>query len=366
MRKKILLVSPIHNNGGIASWTRKYIKDFPQIEYELILIASDPKRKAGNLSIFQRILSGMMALRRIMKEVCHAINKGKIDILHKTTSGSIGALSDWEIGRYCRRKGTKNILHCRYGCIPEVLEKGGFIGWLTLKSMQQFDQIWVLDKRTYKYLKHRDDVKAEIILTPNCIDVQPNIKINPKSYTNIAFIGNLYETKGVLELIDAIKKVPTEIQLHIVGDGDELIKKQISEHAGNLYGNRVRCYGRLPNNEAVEFMKKIDILALPTYYPFEAFPISILEAMSLGKLVISTRRAAIGDMLTTEDGRECGVFVREKNIDDIVNAIHWAYSNKKDADELCKLAYQKVYSSYRTEVVYKLYSDCYSKLLRIP
>jgi len=105
----------------------------------------------------------------------------------------------------------------------------------------------------------------------------------------------------------------------------------------------------------------MDILALPTYYPFEAFPISILEAMSLGKLVISTRRAAIGDMLTTEKGQNCGLFVREKNVDDIVTAINWAYHHKQEADKLCQLAYQKVYQNYRTEIIYKLYLDCYRK-----
>lgn len=363
MKKKVLLVSPTHNNGGIASWTKKYIKDLPQVEYELFLIASDPKRKPGKISAFQRVWSGITALCRVMGEARCVLAKEKVDILHKTTSGSIGALTDWMIGRYCRKHGAKNILHCHYGCIPEILNGKGFLSWLALKSMRQFDQIWVLDKRTYNYLKQRNDVNAEIILTPNCINVKPNIEIIPKSYANIAFIGNLCETKGVLELIDAIKKIPEEIQLHIVGEGDGLVKQHIMEHAGDLYGNRVKCYGRLPNAEAVEFMKRVDILALPTYYPFEAFPISILEAMSLGKLVISTSRAAIGDMLTTDEGHNCGLFVREKNVDDIATAINWAYHHKHEADNLCQLAYQKVYQSYRTEIIYQLYLDCYRKVV---
>lgn len=364
MKKRVLLVSPMHNNGGITSWTKKYIKDFPQTKYELVQVISDPKRKPGEISLFRRIMSGMMAFYRVMKEVHIVINRNEIDILHKTTSGSLGAFMDWRLGLYCRKHGLKNILHCHYGCIPKVLTRKGLVSWLTLKSMQQFNQIWVLDRRTYQYLESRKDIKAEIILTPNCISVEDNMEIIPKSYTNVAFIGNLYETKGVLNLVEAMKRVPEDITLHLIGDGDKQIRRRIQENAGVLWGNKVKYYGRLPNTEAIELMKRMDILALPTYYPFEAFPISILEAMSLGKLVISTYRAAIGDILTTEDGRECGVFVREKNIDDIVNAIHWAYSNKKDADELCKLAYQKVYSSYRTEVVYKLYSDCYLKVLR--
>lgn len=365
MKKKILLVSPIHRNGGITSWTRKYLENFTKYEkeYELLLVASDPKRSAGTPPLFQRITSGLGAMRRIMKDVWHIVRKEHINILHKTTSGSLGALTDWLLGKYCRIKGIKNILHCHYGCIPEVLGNGGFIGWLTLKSMQQFDQIWVLDKKTLDYLKKYSGIKGEIKLTPNCIYVEKCMEIQPKRYTNVAFIGNLYESKGILELIEAIKQVPDQIVLHIVGDGDNNEKQQIQKRAGTLLGNKIKWYGRLPNNEAVAFMKKMDIIALPTYYPFEAFPISILEAMSLGKLVISTRRAAISDMLTTDDGRNCGLFVNEKSVTDIVNAINWAFNNKKDADRLCELAYHKVYDYYRTEVVYKFYSDCYVELV---
>lgn len=361
MRKKVLLVSPVHRNGGITSWTRKFIQHFPQTEYELILIASDPKRAAGDPSILQRITSGLAAMFRVMKGVHHILRKGQVNILHKTTSGSLGSLTDWALGRYCRKKEIRNVLHCHYGCIPEILCGKSLLGWLTLKSMQQFDQIWVLDKRTYQYLRQRDDIRAEVILIPNCISVEKDIEISPKNYTNVAFVGNLYETKGILELIEAMKQVPDEVNLHIVGDGEEIVKQHIHERAGELLGNRIKMYGRLPNDEAVAFMKRMDILALPTYYPYEAFPISILEAMSLGKLVISTRRAAIGDMLTIKDGRNCGILVGERNVNDIAEAICWAFSNKKDADILCKLAYNKVYNYYREEVIYKLYSDSYSK-----
>ena len=70
------------------------------------------------------------------------------------------------------------------------------------------------------------------------------------------------------------------------------------------------------------------MIALPTYYPSEAFPISILEAMSRGKMVISCPRAAIKDMLTAVDGKPCGILVREKSVDDIVDAIKWCQENR--------------------------------------
>lgn len=363
MKKKVLLVSSMYRNGGITSWTQKYLKNFHRDDYELLLVASDPKREAGESFLFQRITSGLGAMWRIMKGVRHIIKREHVDIVHKATSGSLGALTDWLLGKYCKIYGVKSILHCHYGCIPEVLRNGGFIGRLTLKSMQQFDQIWILDNRTLNYLKQRSDIKGEIKLTPNFIEVNENLVIEPKTYSDIAFIGNLVPEKGLFELVKAVKSVKQNIRLHIVGDGATTVLDLLKQLVGDDIGVRIKLYGRLPNVEAIKFMQSIDIVALPSYMESEAFPISILEAMSLGKLVISTRRAAIADMLTGLDGSPCGIFVRERNVKDIEDAITWCLNNPAEADKLCQKAYEKVYALYRTEVVCKLYASFYKELV---
>ncbi|MFK2241904.1 glycosyltransferase [Bacteroides fragilis] len=95
--------------------------------------------------------------------------------------------------------------------------------------------------------------------------------------------------------------------------------------------------GGMANEDVINFMKTIDILVLPTYYKAEAFPISILEAMSLGKIVISTERAAIKDMLTGKNGNNCGLFVKEKSVDDIVDKIKYCIENHNEAELLMKM-----------------------------
>lgn len=85
----------------------------------------------------------------------------------------------------------------------------------------------------------------------------------------------------------------------------------------------------------------MDIIALPTYYSSEAFPISILEAMSNGCLVLSCPRAAIPDMLTSVGGGKCGLLVEEKSADSIVDAILWAQNNTVEADNLRKKRLRK-------------------------
>ena len=363
MAYKVLLMIPTQRNGGIQTWARNYLKTFKQDRFVFTHIETAPKR-SKNSGLYNRIMTGLSSMFRQLSELKTLCKHNRYDILHRTTSGSLGALADWVIGVYCHHHHMRNILHCHYGKIVETLQGKGLITWLTKKSMQQYDQIWVLDKTTQQYLVNSKDFKANIFLTPNFIDVDTNIQISPKQYINVAFIANLYVEKGILDLIDAIKQTDSHIKLHIIGDGDEYVKRQIREHAGELYGERIKSYGMLPHGKAMTFMSQADILALPTYYPAEAFPISILEAMSMGKLVISTSKGAIPDMLTDENGKKCGIIIPSKNPQKLAEAIQWAYDNNDKADELCALAYKRVYEYYRTEKVYDIYRNYYLRIMK--
>lgn len=359
--KTVLLSIPLHRTGGIASWGQKYYKSYKTSDIKLIAVDNAPNR-SDKVGFLMRSISGISAMMRVYVAIRKLSRREKIDIVHTTTSGSIGSLRDLVIGRYCKKVGIKSILHCHYGNIPNVLEKHNFIAQLTLKAMNCYDQIWVLDRFSYNYLINNKNIIANIKLTPNSIDVVENMKISPKKYKNVAFIGNLVPQKGLYELVKAMKRTEDGVTLHIVGGGAKEVVAQLKSIAGNDLGNKIRLYGRLRNDEAVSFMTQIDILALPTYMQAEAFPISILEAMSLGKLVISTKRAAILDMLTSLDGTPCGIFVEEHSVEGISDAINWCVTNPIEADKLCFKAYEKVYNTYRTEIVYKLYTSLYEEL----
>lgn len=358
----ILLIIPVTNTGGITSWGQKYISTFPDDDFKFHIVAQDPHRPP-HCNIWNRIISGAAALVRSFRNVRKVLLLHNVDIMHTTTSGSIGGLRDWLLGKYCRFYGVKTIMHCHYGCIPQVLHTRGIVRWITLKAMSQYDQIWVLDSSSYQALRSHKNIHSVIKLTPNNINVSEEIKVVPKTYTNVAFIGNLIPTKGLYELVQAVVLANEKIVLHIVGGGAPDVVAHIQNLADNTWGKRVKYYGRMTNTDAVDFMQKMDILALPTYYPPEAFPISILEAMSLGKLIISTHRAAIPDMLTMLDGTMCGILVPEKSVDALIDALHWCLNNPLQADAICLKAYEKVWNTYRSEVIYNLYIKCYRELL---
>lgn len=362
--KKVILVSPGYGNGGIRSWTKKILKTFSNEDYKITHVSASRRRTlTPHTKGLRCIIDGLLDLYETYKELKAIIKSGNYEIMHTTTSGAMGTLRDYCLSKYCSKKGIKTIMHCRYGCISEDYAKSGILGSLLRKTMKQFDQIWVLDSRSEQYLKSIPELANKIHLTPNSIEVDVTCDLSPKSYKNIAFVGNLIPSKGLYELVEAVVKSSDETILSVIGPGNEEVVQHIKELAGDKLGKNIIIVGPLPNEEAVKAIKTMDIIALPTYYPSEAFPISILEAMSYGKLVISTPRAAIKDMLTSLDGSPCGILVRERSADDIVDAIKWCQENPLEADKLCQKAYEKVYNAYRTDVVYDLYRFLYTKVI---
>lgn len=360
--KKILFVAPIEGNGGIQTLVRDYIRDFDFPGYALTHIGVSQRRSTiERSSSVLRAYDGLLDLFVVYRQVRKVVSKERFDIFHTTTSGSIGTLRDFLLGRLCKRHGIKTVLHCHYGCIPQDYRRVGILGLLLKKTMRLYDNIWVLDSKSIDCL-HTDPVlKDKTKLVPNPIKVPAACDFGKKEYTKVAFIGNMYRTKGILELVEAVSKLDNTT-LHVAGPNYNDCLEFIRQNYADLIDKRVFFYGSLPNCRAMELLEEMDILALPTYYPWEAFPISVLEAMSRGKMVISTHRAAIPDMLTDLDGNRCGCIIDEKSSAQIFDAIKWCQCHRVEADEMCRKAYEKVKNSYETSIIYKLYQNLYDEL----
>lgn len=363
----IILLAPLYGNGGITSWTRKVIKNFSDEEYHLFPVSEVFRAKKMNSGFMKRILDGIHDIIWIHRHITDILAKERIDILHTTTSGSLGSFRDYWIGKLSRKNKLKSVMHCRYGCIPQIISRGGFWKRLMIDSMQQFDQIWVIDKKSFSALCEIPVLSGKVRLVPNSIEVASGLSVSPKEYRKYLFMANVYPEKGIYELLQAFGKVQDSgLELHIVGPCNKDVLDKIISFGGELWNKRIIYHGPMPNEQAVEFLKGMDVLVLPTYYESEAFPISILEAMSNGKLVISTPRAAIPDMLTAEDGTRCGILVEEKSVSQLKEAIEWVNAHHDEADSLCRKAYEKAYRSYRTDVVYELYRKYYRELTMSP
>lgn len=360
--KKVLFVSGVSGNGGTQTWTREYLNSLNSDEFELHHVNLSSRRGLkAEASLLERIKDGLLDLKDVYEDVKKALSNNSLPVMHAATSGSLGTLRDYVLIKLAHKYGTKGIMHCHYGCIAKDYKNKGFMGWLLRKTLNQYDQIWVLDTQSENFLKSKDNLKDKVFLAPNFIEVGEVLNITPKNYRTVAFIGNLVPTKGVFELTQAVKKIPNT-RLLLIGPTEPKIKEKLVELIGND-SDRIELLGKRDNKEVVRLLKSIDIIALPTYYPWEAFPISILEAMSNGCLVLSCARAAIPDMLTDVDGKGCGLLVEPKSYTSIVEAILWCQNNADKADQMRAKAFEKVKTVYNKRTVFGKYIEFYRKLI---
>lgn len=357
----VVLLSPHYGNGGITSWTKKFIDNFKSNKFKIYSISQVASAKKCERTLMERLVAGILDLLYI-KNKLETITS-EIDILHTTTSGSLGSIRDYFVSKYCHRNNIKSIMHCHYGAIPTIFSNGGVKSSFLIYVMKQFDQVWVLDQKSYEILSTNEALKRKVFLTPNSIFVPKDLQIKSKSYRKAAFIANVLPSKGIFELIKAVTQIDSQFELNIVGPCNDDVLIEIIKLSGNCWGGKIKYLGKLPNDEAVQFLQTVDTLILPTYFPSEAFPISILEAMSYGKLVISTPRAAIPDMLRINNNEYCGLLVEEKNVEQLRDAIVYSFEHTEEMDELCRKAYQKAKNTYSMEVVYPMYESNYQLLI---
>ena len=140
----------------------------------------------------------------------------------------------------------------------------------------------------------------------------------------LIFVSRLLKQKGVIELIEALKRINSSSQARfiafIVGWSDENnpasvktknLKELIKGHESNILflGKR---------SDVDELIALSDISILPTYYR-EGTPRFLLESMSMGKPIITTNMPGCDHLVSSEDPN--GLLIEPKNSDSIVKAL---------------------------------------------
>lgn len=166
---------------------------------------------------------------------------------------------------------------------------------------------------------------AKAIVLPNGVD-QQQFKPDPQSqqalktelglggaYT-LLMVGNLVSLKGHALVLSALVELP-DVHLLIVGSGPELSALQQQSAALGLT-DRVQFFGNRPQHELCRFYSTADALVLMS--SSEGWPNVVLEAMSCGAAVISTRVGSAEEMLQSD---EVGVLLAERSSAELANAV---------------------------------------------
>lgn len=185
-----------------------------------------------------------------------------------------------------------------------------------------------------------EEVYDKLIVVPNGLTLgvkEPDfvIKKLPKDtcVINILYLSSLMQSKGYIDVLRALKSLvydssSQQYHLHLCGsfvkaktESDAVIYDEQSLEKyllDNSLNDFVTYHKQVLGNEKDEMFKQANIFVLPTYYPWEGQPLSIIEALAYGIPVISTRHKGIPEEVI--DGVN-GYLVDSKNPDDIKKSI---------------------------------------------
>lgn len=135
----------------------------------------------------------------------------------------------------------------------------------------------------------------------------------PQDMLRILYLSNLMREKGILELLDALSTLQAQgITFHatLAGQLEAGIGPEVQSRLHKL-GNAVHYAGLLSGQAKADALRQANVFVLPTYYAMEGQPISLLEGLATGNIIVTTRHAGIPDIIDESNG--CLVPVRDSS-----------------------------------------------------
>lgn len=189
-----------------------------------------------------------------------------------------------------------------------------------------------------------DFPKLKLKVVPNAVDEKfENLTLKFPKKQSILYLSNIMLSKGIVEFLKASKillETRKNIQINIAGGfiGDHLkSKKQIRsifyrfyEPLKAKYPTQIHFHGTVHRENKLALLRSSSLFILPTYYPTEAFPISILEAMTTGNAIITTNHNYLKYIITSENGS----IIPIKEINQIVKNVNYFFDNKKQLNQV--------------------------------
>jgi len=138
----------------------------------------------------------------------------------------------------------------------------------------------------------------------------------PEGAKTIGFLGRIVFEKGLAFLLRAFQDLRSrhpDLYLVIAGDWEDVaggsVKATLLSYLAGRE-DRIRFTGRLSDAEADEFLRFVDVLALPSIDPLEAYGMVQVEAMLQGTPVVATdlpgvrtvvQRTGMGQIVARKD-----------------------------------------------------------------
>ena len=192
------------------------------------------------------------------------------------------------------------------------------------------------------------DIPCEVI--PNIVVLQPQSQrkkpIAPR-FVCIRHLEPLYDIPCVLRAYKQVLAHYPNATLDILGKGS--LREQLEKYVMDNNLIAVRFVGQVSNQQIYEYLANADIMLSAA--KVDNMPVSLLEAMNAGLLVIAGKVGGIPYMI--EDGKT-GLLFKSEDSADLANKILWALSNPPKTQRIVNEAQREVQKYAWKNIKHKL------------
>lgn len=342
-KPKILFIlhlpPPVHGAAMVGKWIHdsKLLNETFDCRY-INLTAAANLSDIGKVG-FQKVIN----FSKMMMRIRRSVQVFQPDLVYVTPNASGGAFyKDFMVVNMLKRMGCRVLCHYH--------NKG-------VKRRQSYaldDQLYRLFFRNIKVLlivpQLYDDMKKYLRIrdtyfcpngVPMKLDHEPEADRH-NEVPEILYLSNLFVSKGILDLLDALYLLRGDgYKFHctVVGaeaaamNGEKLKQEIDSRHLQNM----VEYVGPKYGEEKDIYLDRADIMAFPTYYPKECFPLVNLEAMERKIPVVSTREGGIPYMI--KDGKT-GMLCPSRDPIELAHVLAKLIKNPERRIEMAEAGYQ--------------------------
>ena len=238
------------------------------------------------------------------------------------SSGKLGFVRDILFIGLARIAGKRIVCHLKSGRYDAYNRQNNalvrrFVRWV----IGMADVVIVLSPRFTSLFDFLDKSRTAVVpilngLPDDSLDCVYSHVNSGSSATQILYLSNLMGTKGYWDLLNAAvilnkrtdmpdwnltlagATIPDGVEKHLTPDK---IAANVTDFiANNGLQDVVRWNGPVGGDEKIAVLAESDILVLPSAYPGEGQPVSIIEGIASGLAVLATDYRAIPDMLESQ------------------------------------------------------------------
>ena len=197
-------------------------------------------------------------------------------------------------------------------------------------------------------------------ISPDSIEILPGMQSNIDISSNghigdfVGFVGRPSREKGIDTFIEAAKVTP-EIHFSVAGDCST------SGQYLSISPSNMQWLGFLKGDELFDMYKSSRFIVVPSNW-YEGFPNVIVQAMMMGKAVITSR---LGGMPEIVDDGKTGLLCEPNNHKDLSEKIKYLWGNPDLCKQMGQAGRKKALQEYSQEKCYERLMKIYEKAIQI-